>query len=375
MKNRVIIVGGGIMGACAAYELSRLRMQVTLLEQGETPNRYGASGDQLRALHMTYGKDAFYTEMAAQSLPLWLELCRHSSDSFLVQNGFLDLAVAAHGYEEKSLQVLKEHKIACTVLGKEDLKRLYPMMNSRAVRFGLLHKDGGMIWAARAVSAVLGLAQRHGAKVRSHVKAAGIVKNKGVITAVKDSSGKILEAGHFLFAPGAWAPEILKGFSLPLKIMRRHQMYLAPQYNRGRYRPEHFPPFQVESAGFYGLPMHIRGFLKIGECGRGLPAKPGEMEEREVPPAFEKKCRNFLKRFIPELADFTESEGHVTCSADTKDGDFILDRLPGTANGFVMAGFSGHGFKFAPLLGRAMAQFMVGGKPDLNLHRFRLSRF
>src|SRR3989339_438471 len=141
-KDDVVIVGGGVMGASAAYWLSRMGRQVTVIEQGEVPNRLSASGDQLRIFRLSYGKDAFYTEMAAQSRPLWRELVQQGSDKFFIQNGFLDLATQAHGYEEASLKVLKEHKIPAVVLDKDDLKRHYPMLNSRAFRFGLLHKDG-----------------------------------------------------------------------------------------------------------------------------------------------------------------------------------------------------------------------------------------
>jgi monomeric sarcosine oxidase len=375
MKNSVIVVGGGIMGASAALALSRLGRQVTILDLGEAPNRQAASGDQLRTFRMTYGKDAFYTEMAAKAMPLWLDLCHQCSDKIFVQHGFLDLAVQAHGYEEHSLQTLKDHRIPCQLLQKEDIRRHYPMMNSRAFRFGLLHKDGGMIWAMRAVSAVLGLAQRRGAKVRTHTQAASLVKAQGLVKAVKDSAGRTHEAGSFLFAPGAWTPELLKSYHLPVKVTRQHQLYLRPPFNRGRYRQEHFPPFSVASQGFYGLPMHIHGFMKIAESRKGPPGKPGDVDDRETTPQFERKVRSFCKRFIPELAGFTESEGHVCYYTNTKDGDFIMDRLPDASNAFVMTGFSGHGFKFAPLLGQAMAQLMVGGKSDLNLHRFRLSRF
>jgi monomeric sarcosine oxidase len=375
MKNTVIVVGGGIMGASAALALARLGRQVTLLDQNDIPNRLAASGDQLRTFRMTYGDDAFYTEMAAKSLPLWLSLCQDSSDKFVVQNGFLDLAVQAHGYEEQSLKVLKELRLPCSILEKTDLNRHYPMMNSRAFRFGLLHREGGMIWAIRAISAILGLAQRKGVKVRTHTQIAAVAKAQGAIKALRDRSGKTWEAEQFLFAPGAWTPQLLGDYHLPLKVTRQQQIYLRPPCNRGRYREEHFPPFYVQSEGFYGFPMHIHGFMKIGEIRKGAVGTPGDVDDREITPQFERKVRTFLKRFIPELSNFTEHEGHVCYYTSTKDNDFIVDRLPDAANGFLMAGFSGHGFKFAPLLGQAMAQLMVGGKSDLNLHRFRINRF
>jgi len=227
----------------------------------------------------------------------------------------------------------------------------------------------------RAVSAVLGLCQRKGVKVRSRVEITGVNKAGGQIKGLKDSVGRLWQAENYLFAPGAWAGPLLKAWRLPIKVTRQSQIYLRPPCNRGRYRAEHFPPFLIQSSGFYGFPMHIHGFMKIGDLGKGAPGQPGDAPEREVSPAFERKVRNFLKRYIPELANFTEYEGHLSYNANTKDGDFIVDRLPDCANGYLMAGFSGHGFKFAPLLGRAMGQLMAGAKPDLNLHRFRCGRF
>ena len=375
-KNSVIVVGGGIMGISAAYWLAEKGRSVTVLDQFDVPNQWSASGDQLRVFRMTYGKDAFYTDMAAKTLPLWLEFNKLSEDKLLVQNGVLELATVTHGYEEQSLKVLKEMRLPVQVMDKEEIKRRYPMINSRAVKFGLFHRDGGMLWAQKSVGAISTLAQRKGVKVRTRVKIASIQKDKGRIKNLKDSSGKVWEAEDYLFAGGAWTGELLKSYAVPLKITRQPQMYLRPPNNRGRYRPEHFPVFAAVSEGFYGFPLHIHGFMKIGDFRKGPVGKPSSTEDaRELSPAFEKKCRVFLKRFIPELANFTEMEGHTCCYDNTKDDDFILDRLPDVPNGFVAGGFSGHGFKFGPLIGKTMAELIVGGKPELNLHRFRLSRF
>jgi N-methyl-L-tryptophan oxidase len=116
--------------------------------------------------------------------------------------------------------------------------------------------------------------------------------------------------------------------------------------------------------------------MKIGDHRKGPVGKPGAVEDdRMLAPAFEKKCRTFLKRYIPELASFTEMEGHTCYYDNTKDDDFIVDRLPDAPNAFIAAGFSGHGFKFGPLIGKTLAELVVGGKSELNLHRFRLGRF
>jgi monomeric sarcosine oxidase len=374
-QHGVIIVGGGIMGICAAYWLALKAKAVTVLDQYDVPNRWAASGDHLRAFRLTYGRDAFYTAMAVKALPLWNDFNAQTGEKLLVQNGVLELATATHGYEEHSEQVLREMGLSVQRMGKKELKRHYPMINTRAVKYGLFHKDGGMIWATRSTLAVSGLAQRKGVKVRPHTKVVAVLRSKDGVKGVKDQSGKIWQGESYLFAGGVWTSELLKNYGIPLKITRQQQLFLRPPINRGRYRPEHFPVFASLSQGFYGFPLHIHGFLKVSDHHRGPAGKPGPGKQGEVSPAFEKRCRTFLKRFIPELASFTESEGAVCYYDNTQDDDFILDRLPDAPNAYLACGFSGHGFKFAPLIGRTIAELITGAKPELNLHRFRLSRF
>lgn len=376
VKNSVVVVGGGIMGIQAAWHLANLGQSVTVLDQFDIPNQWSASGDHLRVFRMTYGKDAFYSEMALKSLPMWLELNALSEDTLLQQNGVLELAAKEDGYEAHSMAVLKDLKIKCERLDANAIRRLYPMYNPKAFKWALFHPDGGMIWANHAVSAMASIAQRRGVRLRSGVKVVSLIKEKGGLRAVKDSAGKVWEAEKFLFAGGRWAAELLKGQGLPLKITKQEQLYLRPLFNRGRYRPEHFPVFCDHASGYYGFPVHIHGFIKIGAHRKGPFVKKVDLDElRTLSTKFEKASRVFLKKFIPELAPFTEFEGHVGWYTNTPDNDFIVDRLPGLANAHVATGFSGHGFKFAPIIGKSVAELMVAGKSELNLHRFRATRF
>ncbi len=376
VKNSVIVVGGGIMGVQAAWHLSELGQNVTVLDQFDVPNQWAASGDHLRVFRLTYGKDAFYTEMALKALPLWLELNALSEELCLQQNGVLELAAKANGCEAASLAVLKERQIRVEKLDREAVKKLYPMYNVKAFKWALFHPDGGMVWANRAVAATASIAQRKNVRIRSNVKIVQILKDKNGVRAVKDSAGKVWEAEKFLFTGGNWTGELLKNYGLPIKLTKQQQLFLRPISSRGRYRPEHFPVFASQADGFYGFPVHLHGFIKIGDCRKGAVVKKADPEQlRELAPKFEKSCRQFLRKFIPELSKFTEFEGHVGWYDNTPDNDFILDKLPDAPNAFVAAGFSGFGFTFAPIVGKSMAELMVAGKSELNLHRFRLARF
>jgi monomeric sarcosine oxidase len=376
VKNSVIVVGGGIMGVQSAYHLALRGHSVTVLDQRDVPNQWAASGDHLRVFRLTYGKDSFYTEMALKALPLWLDLNAQSEETLLQQNGVLELATKDGGYEAQSMAVLKERKIRFEKLDPAKTRKLYPMYNPKAFKWALYHPDGGMVWASRSVAATASIAQRKGVKIRNGVRVVSVIKDKGGVRAVKDAAGKVWEAEKFLFTTGYWTNELLKPWGIPIRLTKQEQLFLRPPEGRGRYRPEHFPVFACLPGGFYGFPVHIQGFIKIGDHRKGpkvLKADPDQL--RELSPKFEKSCRKFLKRFMPELAGFEDYEGHVCWYDNTPDDDFILDRLPDAPNAYLAAGFSGHGFKFAPIVGKSMAELMIGGKSELNLHRFRLGRF
>ena len=376
VKNTTVVVGGGIMGVQAAWHLAQLGQTVTVLDQFDVPNQWASSGDHLRVFRLTYGKDAFYTEMALKAMPLWLELNALSEETLLQQHGVLELATKENGYEAQSLAVLKERSIRFERLDPLEVRKRYPMYNPRAIKWALFHPDGGMIWANRAVAATASIAQRKNVRIRSNVRVTQIIKDKNGVRAVKDAAGKTWEAERFLFTAGYWTGELLKSYGIPIKITKQEQLFLRPLSNRGRYRPEHFPVFASISQGFYGFPVHLHGFIKIGDHRKGAVVKKPDPEQlRTLAPKFEKASRAFLKKFLPELAAFTEFEGHVGWYDNTPDDDFILDKLPDVPNAYVAAGFSGHGFKFAPIIGKSMAELMVGGKSELNLHRFRLARF
>jgi monomeric sarcosine oxidase len=376
-KHGVIVVGGGITGICTAYWLAQRGKPVTVLDAGDIPNIRAASGDHLRVFRLTYGSDAFYTDMAMKTLPLWLDLNAQTGEKILQQNGMIEFATETHGYEEQSMKTLKDLKVPVRKLEKEEVHRHYPMINTRAIKYAVFHQDGGMLWASKAVAALAGLAQRRGAKVRPQTRITAVLRDKKEgIKGLRDANGKTWVGEQYLFAAGAGNAELLKSYKLPIKITKQYQMYVRPPANRGRYRPEHFPVFAALSSGFYGFPLHLHGFLKIGDHKKGGVIKPSEARaQAEENAAFERKCRAFFKRYIPELTHFTEFEAHACYYDNTKDDDFILDRLPDAPNGFVAAGFSGHGFKFGPLVGKTMSELILGGKPELNLHRFRLARF
>ena len=371
----VVIVGGGVTGLAAAYYLMKRGRRAAVLEQHAVGNPFGASGDHARAFCLTHGKDTFYTDLAVRSLALWKELQKDCREEIYLSTGFLNLAMGPGAYEEQCYQALKGMGLPVFKWTSQEAHERYRIFNPRAFKFAVFHPDGGMLWGMRCLTALAHLCQQRGSRVFENTRVTAVLRNKkDGVYGVRDASGRTWEAGAYLFAPGAWSGDLLSAYGLPIKSTRQELLYLRPPNNQGRYRPAHCPVFLAASKGFYGFPVHIHGFMKVRDERKGKPGKP-QTGSTEIGTAIEKSSRGFLKKLLPDLAGFSEAEGKVCHYDNTPDGDFLMDRLPDSPNAWVATGFSGHGFKFAPLIGKTMADLIVDGKTDLNLQRFRLNRF
>ncbi|MBI3297630.1 MAG: FAD-dependent oxidoreductase [Elusimicrobia bacterium] len=373
MSHDVIVVGGGIIGASAAYALARRGHKVLVMDQVSIPNPQGSSDDHARVFRLTHGKDSFTTDLAARTIPLWKEHERTFGEEFLTQNGVLDLASGDGKVEEASYKTLSDLRLRVERLSSQQVAERYRMIRPRCCKFAVFHPDGGMVWAKRAIEAFSrGILRSRGA-LEPGVKIVKILSDKGKVTALKDSKGKFWRAEHYVFASGAWTREVLADYGIPVAITRQECLYLRPPRNQGRYRPTHFPVFSFSKLGVHGFPVHIHGFMKIGYHRAGVenraPVIP-LLPDRK----FEGQARQVFKDFVPDLADFKEMEGRVHYYTRTPDGDFLLDQLPGVDNAWLAAAFAGGGPMFAPLVGQILSQLVSGEKPAVNLHRFRISR-
>jgi len=369
----VIVVGGGIIGTSSAYFLATRGHKVLVMDQVAIPNPQGSSDDHARVFKMTHGKDSFYTELARRTLPLWDQMEQELRQELFVQNGVLEMVIGDGRYEKACEKVLKELKIPHSRLTQKQVRERYRMIKARSFRNALFHSDGGMVLAKKAIEGFALGVEKNGGKLEPGVRIAKVLRSKDGIQGLKDSKGKVWRAQNYVFAAGAWAKDILSSFGLPLSITRQECLYLRPPQNQGRYRPAHFPIISVHGKGMHGFPVHIHGFLKFSSHKKGSKVRSPVMPI--VPDkAFEKKARGFLKAVIPDLADFRDMEGRTYYYTNTPDGDFVLDRLPGTDNAWAAVAFAGNGPMFAPLVGQIVSQLVSGEKPGVNLHRFRIGR-
>jgi glycine/D-amino acid oxidase-like deaminating enzyme len=172
--------------------------------------------------------------------------------------------------------------------------------------------------------------------------------------------GRAVQADRVVVAAGAWTPQLLPELSDRLAAIGQPVFHLRPT-DPSRFEPPHFLPWAADIAhtGWYGFPT-IDGVVKVAHHGRGRPVDPDG--ERHVDARDEERLRGFLESHLPELAGAPVVHRRLCLYCDTFDGDFLIDAHPNRPGVVVASGGSGHGFKFAPVLGRWAAD-AVEGRP------------
>lgn len=371
-----IIVGAGVMGASAAYHLARAGRRVVLLEQYGLGHRRGSSHGHSRIIRCAYDHP-LYVRLAAHAHRLWEALAREAGEPLVFPSGGLDLGRRDHPVLQRIRDSLEAEGV-----GYEELDRRALEVRFRQFRPGpdweaVYQPDTGVIPADRALEVLLAGARARGAEVRDGTPVVGI-EVRAASVAVETAAGR-LSAGSLILTAGSWAAGLLRrlGLDLPLRPMRQQVHFFAPR-EPDDYRPGRFPAFIAWgdppelAPTYYGLPILGLEGIKVGEH-RGGPWIEDPDQPDAVDPRQTDKVAGFVERLLPAAAG--EPFYSETCRYTmTPDEHFLIDRHPEHGHVLVAGGFSGHGFKFGPLVGQALARMSQGLPVEHDLGLFRMER-
>lgn len=365
VETDVCVIGAGVMGSSAAYWLSKTpKLKVVLMDQYGIQNEYCSSNDANRVFRYAYGNDEFYTQMAAESLRLWKTLERESRQTLLVPTGLLLLHgedEEANKFNEDSYNTLSSLGLGAERIGEAELRRRYPKFSAQDA---FLDPHGGVLLAAKTLSVLAREVRQKGVRIFEKCKATKLSFDEGPV--VETSLGEEIRCRIVIVAAGPWSNQFLRDDLPPMTPTRQQIVYFRPKAGIDRFRPPHFPVFFADQ--FYGLPAAGIDGVKVSHKNLWDPVEP-DQANRSVSPEFVKSARTLCSRFVPELA--TEEAAHTkVCLYDmTKNSDFVIGQDP-EKHGVVYAyGFSGHGFKFAPLIGKTLAELALEKPTSFNIER------
>jgi sarcosine oxidase len=368
----VIVIGAGMAGSAAAWQLSRDGRRVLLLEQFQVGHTRGSSHGESRIFRFAYPQPQ-YAKFAMQSKPLWLDLERESGRKLLHTIGGLDFADDPACFDEvkQIATALKLNGAAFEELDAKMIRKRYPQWRIPDHTVGVFSPDGGWIEASHAVRAMVRETTKRGGQVIENGPVLNIAPGENIV--VQIAAGKFT-APRLAIAAGGWTNHLLKFFNLalPLKVTREQPVYFAPVRNRDSFREGRFPIWiHYRKPHFtYGFPMLETPGVKLAFHHDGPVIDPASMD-RTPNPEVSRRLNEYLQTYLPDAAG--EVIEQVTCLyTTTPDHNFVIDLLPEFPNVAIASPCSGHGFKFATGIGRALADLVQFGKTEMeiSLNRF-----
>jgi glycine/D-amino acid oxidase-like deaminating enzyme len=402
--SRVIVVGAGINGVTAAIELKKRGHKVVLVDPGPLPHPLAASTDISKAVRAAYGADEEYTALAERSMKLWRKWNQEFGTTLYHEVGAMFVrrrAMTPGDFEYESLRILEKRCRKIERMNTPQLWKRFPAWNSELYRDGVLELEAGYAESGRVVAKLIQRAESRGIELRSGIRFVcldeGDHRLKGIVveeqhgndvipSAVEESHGGTIQVVSrdpstslgvtrlpgdlVLLAVGAWTPYLLP-FTKKFFCATGQPVFHLKPAQPALFAPERFPVFgaDITTTGYYGFPLNREGVVKIANHGPGREMSP-DSPERAVTSDDEKNLRKFLSCTFSALADAPIVYSRVCMYCDTNDGHFWIARDPEREGLVIAAGDSGHGFKFAPVLGEIIAD-AAEGKANPLLQKFR----
>jgi sarcosine oxidase len=365
-----IVVGVGAFGSAALYHLARSGRRVLGIDRFDVPNEQGSSHGVTRIIRLAYYEDPSYVPLLRRAYELWRELETGAGEQLLQITGSVDAGPPDSFVFEGSVRSCVEHGLEHEVIDGAEVNRRFAGYRLPAESMAVVQPEGGFLLPERCI-----VAHVDGARAKS----AGLKTNERVLewealgggVRVRTSRGTY-EAERLVLAAGAWQGELT---GLPVVAERQVLAWLDP-LKPELFAPERFPVFNlmVEEGRYYGFPVFgIPGF-KFGRYHHLEEEGPADDLDREPRARDEQVLREFAERYFPDGAGPTSSM-KACLFENTPDEHFLLGLHPEHENVVVAGGGSGHGFKFASVIGEIVAQLVGGEPPRLDISFLSPRRF
>ncbi len=379
MTENLVIIGGGVMGLFTALHAAERFDRIVILERGRVGDPMTASFGRTRSYRCDY-LDPTYARLAREAQRLWGEFEQATGTRALVRCGCMNIAKRSvtpdleTTYADLSHRILESLGLPTASYFDEQLRARYPMLDADLARVDV---DGGLV-DLRAVTAALRsrLAQR-GVRITEEVTIRQITRDASGTIHVATDRGEwstrslVVSAGHGTND----VVSLMEGARLRVPLTRDRPIearyYRPPAQIRDRYTEDAMPVIAYLDAGIYCHPIvdGVSDAVKIGYYHP--PDLPRTTTAIDSVSAFVAEC-------LPELRDVPSEPVSDTDGCDydlVADDDFVLGEIPGFPGAHVGVGWRGTGYKFAPWVGRVLAELALQQGTVYDIARFAPARF
>ena len=367
-----VIIGGGVIGCAIQYNLAQLGVPNTVLLERDVLGS-GSTGRSQAICRMHYS-NPITTELAWQSLQIFADFdARVGGQSGFVRTGYLVVVNEAdQGGLERNVAMQQELGVPTSVVSRDDLARLAPMVTLYDDERAAWEPESGYADPYQVTVSYSARAQEAGARIVTRNPASGIETDGDRVQAVVTANGDRIATDTVIVAAGPWSKQVLAGVGVDVPLIPvRHQVATVAR------------PVEV-------VPYHPT----VGDISQSFSFRPdgsnfttmgfGDDDEQSDPDVYPQglelseaaTARAKLARRVPGMADSYYRGGWSGLFTTTPDWHPVLDAVPGVAGLYCAVGFSGHGFKLSPSIGKSVAELVVEGRArDVDLTPLRFTRF
>ena len=367
----VAVVGLGAMGSAALHQLARRNVRALGIDKFAPGHDRGSSHGETRIIRLGYFEHPSYVPLLRRTYTLWRELEAAAGEQLVHITGIVEIGAPDGELVTGTLAASGTHGLPHEVLDAAGTMQRFPAFQVPSHFIGVMQPDGGFVAVEPAIAAQVRLAQAARAEVRTGVTVHSVTPH-GDSVRLSTSAGD-LEAAKVIVAAGPWVNALAP--HLPVQVTRQVFAWLTPD-DPALFTPERFPVFLLESRHgmHYGFPQYGRPGVKIAKHHHADETVDPDRVHRGVTADDEALIRAPLAEHMP-AANGAMLAAKTCLYTVTPDRDFIIDRLPDAPNVIIASPCSGHGFKFAPVIGEILAQLAMEGATEHDISRFRLSRF
>jgi sarcosine oxidase len=369
----VIVIGLGGVGSATLAHMARAGHKVLGIDQFSPPHAHGSSHGQTRIIRKAYFEHSNYVPMLERAYSLWSELEHLSGRQLYFRTGLLQLGPAQGEVLSGVRRSALEHRLEVETMSAAQAACRFPGISPDESWTAIIEANAGYLLVEECVTAHLEVARRDSAQLLLNcpVHAWHCDGNSVCV----DTANGVYRADRLVIAAGPWADKVLRSVRLPLKIIRKHVYWYAVQPDF--YADASFPCFffDTKQGFFYGMPVRAGQGLKVGRHSGGEEADPDQSTAHPSDLADRNSVEEFLGEHLPRVMTEQLLNWSGCFYTMTPDQHFIVDQLPDNPLVTVVAGLSGHGFKFSCVLGEIAASMATARPVEFDVGFLSLKRF
>jgi sarcosine oxidase len=373
-RYEVIVLGVGGVGSAALHHLAKRGIRAIGIDRFNPPHDRGSSHGHTRVIRQAYFEHSDYVPLLREAYRLWHELEAISETKLFHQVGLIEVGPPNGVVVPGVLRAADEHQLQVESLSAKQIERRWAGLRVAKDCVGVFEPAAGYLYVEECVKAHVDAARAAGAEILTDTEVHSWTVNSREVR-VQTTGGLEIVGDRLIISAGAWASRLLTDLSISLSVRRKSLFWFATNdvcYDAANGMPVYL--FELPEGKFYGFPQIDERGVKFAEHTGGRIVDDPLAVDRSIDPEEQRRLIDALRRHLPGVS--SRVTDHAVCLYTmSSDEHFIVDRHPAHANVAFAAGLSGHGFKFTPVLGSALADLALDSGTDLPIDFLSLRRF